>query len=62
MKIYWWQAGVHIEPESDADRNTLVGFVNFLKVAQVEHQVPGGPIITVKAGDKNPVVAVDKRD
>jgi len=24
MKMYWWQGGLHIEPESDTDRNALV--------------------------------------
>ena len=62
MKAYWWQGGVHIEPESDADRDTLVTFVNFLNVVRVEHQIPGGPIVAIKTGNEQPIIEVDKRD
>ena len=24
MKVFWWQAGVHIEPESDEERAALL--------------------------------------
>ena len=43
MKIFWWQGGVHIEPETHEERKTLgVLFKNIKTVEQVNTALVGG--------------------
>lgn len=32
MKIYWWQGGIHLEPESGEDRDALMRLWNAERV------------------------------
>ena len=56
MKSYWWQGGVHIEPESAEDLEILCKFTEFLDVVQVGHSFESSPIGTVETGDQKSVI------
>lgn len=32
MKVFWWQAGLHLEPETNEEREALVSLVNSVKM------------------------------
>ena len=55
MKMYWWQHGLHIEPESKEEMQKLVVFADVLDGVRVYHQVPSGPVGGVKTGNKQTV-------
>lgn len=56
MKIQWWQNGVHAEPESAKERDLLLKVTELLDVAQLDHGVKGGPIVTVQTGDQQAII------
>jgi hypothetical protein len=33
MKVFWWQGGLHIEPESDEDRHVLSVLAQCVKLS-----------------------------
>ena len=39
MRIYWWQGGVHIEPESDEDCEFLVEGMKVLQFLKTGRKV-----------------------
>ena len=51
MKIYWWQAGLHIEPEADDERDFLVKLTDMLDRTDFSFQIPSSPVDTVNAVD-----------
>ena len=42
MKAYWWQAGVHIEPESPEERKALYEAIGNLHLGDLRDKVPAG--------------------
>ena len=42
MKVYWWQGGVHIEPESTKEREALLIIIESLNLIDV-HDIEGNP-------------------
>ena len=43
MRIYWWQAGLHMQPESKEDHEALVSYYHMLervKLGHVREKVP----------------------
>jgi hypothetical protein len=53
MKIFWWQAGVHIEPETDEERAALL-----LLCRGLRYEEPQPPHIWVAlSGDKGRILA-----
>ncbi len=60
MKVYWWQGGVHVEPENGDERRTLSELVKALqtglKIIDLGHAIPDGPVLDLD--DKKPVVGV----
>jgi hypothetical protein len=44
MKVYWWQAGLHFEPENESDSTALLVLSESLKLVQQTEQVDTGPI------------------
>ena len=57
MKIYWWQAGVHIDPESDEERQALGVLVRSLSSAKfLSNGLTGAPIDTIERVDKEKIV------
>lgn len=61
MKVFWWQGGVHIEPENDEDRVALLAITAVLpwNGIRVGNEVPTGPAGSVKLSDEKAVVGVD---
>ncbi len=35
MEIYWWQGGIHINPKTKEDMDTLSTFMNILERADL---------------------------
>ena len=58
MKVYWWQAGLHFEPENEDDSMTLSNLAEFLKIIDIKHSIPASPV--ANQSDQNPVVSVYK--
>ena len=58
MKVYWWQGGVHIEPESQEEREALYFLTNKLNLVNLSHEIPAGPVGPIKGINQEPVVAV----
>ena len=43
MRIYWWQNGLHIEPESKEDYPRLQALMKIFETAKVGHVEPINP-------------------
>ena len=54
MKVYWWQGGVHVEPENDKDRAALMALTAHLpgNGVRVGGEAVTGPVSPVELGDK----------
>jgi hypothetical protein len=44
MKVFWWQAGLHLEPESKLEFKMLNLLSSILNRSEVEQQIVAGPI------------------
>ena len=44
MKVYWWQAGLHFEPENEKDSAALAVLAESLKLIEVTEEVNTGPV------------------
>ncbi len=55
MKVFWWQGGLHLEPESGEEAKALESIVTGLHVVDINQSVPSGPI-EANLGDKNSVI------
>ena len=60
MRIYWWQGGLHIEPDTDTDRAALEILSDSLKLANVGQGVPGGPIGPIDLDNHQSVIRIDE--
>ena len=60
MKAYWWQAGIHLEPESKEEREYLAGLLAVLDCVRVGHQVESPPLGVIETGYQEPVVGAHK--
>lgn len=58
MKVYWWQGGLHLEPESQEEREALHLLTSRLNFIDLREEVPSGPVGPVKGIDQNSVIAV----
>jgi hypothetical protein len=58
MKIYWWQGGLHAEPESDQDRQALTALIGVLDRVRIGDEAHTGPIGAIQTNNKQPVIAV----
>lgn len=52
MRIFWWQGGVHLQPESDEDCEFLVEGMKVLERVRIGDGIEGSPIGGVQAGDQ----------
>ena len=53
MRVFWWQAGVHVEPENDEEREALQVLVDSLDVFDSRLESNSGPISdTLKGADE----------
>lgn len=60
MRVSWWQAGVYIEPTTEAERSALFSLTLALNLIEPIHQVVPGPIRAVDIHDQNPIVRIDE--
>jgi len=44
MKVFWWQGGLHIQPESHKEAEALVAVVDSLNLVDVDESPTTGPI------------------
>ena len=59
IRVFWWQGGLHIEPQTDEQRAALVGLWGLLSEdVRIDHGVHPGPVGAVQADDQEPVIAV----
>ena len=57
MRIYWWQAGVHIDPGTDEERKALGVLVRSLDTLDlVKDSLTSRPVRGVETGNKEEVV------
>ena len=63
MRVYWWQGGVHLHPESDEDHKALQVMTRNLKFVDLRDDVKRRPsdYMRVREGDdQESVVSVDE--
>jgi hypothetical protein len=61
MKVYWWNGGLHLEPQNDAERSALVALtknVRTLELVQINSGVPTGPIAAIERHDEQAVAGI----
>ncbi len=58
MKVYWWQGGFHLKPESKAEGKALALLMSNLQFTNLGHEVPSGPVGAIERNNQEPVVAV----
>lgn len=56
MKAFWWQGGVHLEPDNEEEREVLRGFVKMLDLVEVHRKLPPLERSVVEARHENFVV------
>lgn len=60
MEVRWWQGGLHIHPETDAERTALTTLAVGLDLVRINHQVETGPVLgAVDAINEHPIVGID---
>jgi hypothetical protein len=57
MKMFWWQGGLHIAPETKEESGALEIVANALHGIDVNERIPSGPI-EGKFANENAVVGV----
>lgn len=62
MKVFWWQGGVHIEPDSEEDFKALKALEQILRftpghLAHLDHRVLDVESGAVETGHKQSVTA-----
>jgi hypothetical protein len=50
MRVFWWQGGLHFEPENDDERGQLLALTEMLKVARVVSMGHEGPPVRDEKG------------
>jgi hypothetical protein len=60
MRIFWWQAGLHVEPESDHERTALLVLSESLNISGIKKQIVESPISIVEGNDQQAVASIDK--
>ena len=51
MKAFWWQGGVHIEPESEEERKSLYAITKNLGLVDLRPEPVSGPTNSVQLDD-----------
>lgn len=55
MKVFWWQGGLHLEPETSSETSALQTLWSGLSRVEVDHGVLGGPVTAIPVHDQQPV-------
>jgi hypothetical protein len=58
IRVFWWQGGLHLEPQTDEQRQQLVSLLRVLGGVRVDHESHASPIGAVHALDEKPIVGV----
>ena len=58
MKVYWWQAGLHFEPENERDSGALAVLAESLKLGQIAEEINAGPV-SGDLGNEKPISVVN---
>ena len=56
MRIFWWQGGVHIHPETDEESDALLVITKSLESAQFNDGIPSSPTGTIQTDDDQSVI------
>ena len=60
LRVFWWQGGLHIEPQTDEQRALLVGLWQLLRDGvRIDHEVISGPIDRIQRDYEKSVDNVD---
>ena len=60
MKVYWWQGGLHLEPESRSEAEALDLVASNLHAVQINEGAATGPVLG-NLCDQKPIVSVHER-
>ena len=52
MKIFWWQGGLHVEPENDDERKALLTLSNTLDGVDLGQELLSGPSNAIDGNDQ----------
>ncbi len=52
MRFSWWQGGLHVEPDSDGERQMLTVLYEALQCADLGNEVLPGPSGAVDGNDE----------
>lgn len=58
MKIYWWQAGLHFEPQTEEEFKALTDLSELFHFTEFGEKVESGPICSANLIDENSVLGV----
>ena len=53
MRVFWWQGGIHIEPEGEQEHKTLLDAVNMLREAKFGDPFADHPKHTGQSEDQD---------
>ena len=56
MQVYWWQAGLHIKPETDEERNVLAALSDALYGLDLDFKPSPRPIFGAEGNHQEAVV------
>ena len=59
MRVFWWQTGLHIEPENKKEFKALMLLTGSLHLIDLDQAVVGSP--SANSGDQQSVIAVNER-
>lgn len=58
MKVFWWQTGLHIEPENKKEFQALLTLSESLNLVDVGQRVPGCPV--ANSGNQQSIASVNE--
>jgi hypothetical protein len=58
MRVFWWQGGLHVEPNGPIELAALKVLCEGLNVGELSHEVHGGPIAAIPVHDQQAVAGV----
>jgi hypothetical protein len=56
MRVYWWQGGLHLQPDNEKESEALGVLVESLNFIDIDHGFPRGP--RADSGNENSVIVM----
>jgi hypothetical protein len=56
MKVFWWQGGLHLQPDDEKESEALGTLAESLNFINIDHSIPRGP--SVNRGNENSVIVM----